>query len=699
MKDTLVLYGIDEDENVAIAYCITKGSKKDDSLKALTAFLDSKNMSFNDFTIIEQKVEDIKKGSSTIEEIKVDFRKKLLYMGFQSRSVGNLEADKDTTISIVIAARKDLLVEETKGEESDYEVIEESKSPISREELLKKYRITEPGETFVESLLEDYREPIVTIEMLNKKLLEIIKRIEQPKTVSETKLPKEFIEALILKIINQRGPILVKDIIATTGLHVNIVEEIIRDLEERVMVEYIGTGAMMFSDLRYIPTEKGRERAKMLETLDPFVGVAPVPYKDYYRITEELSQKRFPIKISKSVFEKAFEEVIGLDYAKKIILESLSTGEGMFICGPPGTGKTFISSKISKVLPPMLIPKNILVGERVIKIFDSDFHVPCPREEQPEDPRWVKIYAPFVFTGAELSVSRLEGRFNENEGVYESPPQVKAHGGVLLIDDLGRQMDSHDAILNRLIVPMENRRDIIYVGGTPVVLFTTFIPIFSTNLNIAIFDEAHLRRAPCYIYLSYPPVEHVIKVFKNNLVRLGEKLEENCEEVLEKLYQDPRVKPSFAHARDLAQISQGIRISEGKDVITKDILLKAIERHIVITLGKIGADPRRLGYQTEKRIISYDVKLKFIGEMHPHAVSEEISKGLMRYIGIDGVSAIKDGIIVDAQDTLTPTDIVNLIRNVSNGHVEVENISIITEFTKPMVDEKKLHEKIKSFRI
>ncbi len=531
--------------------------------------------------------------------------------------------------------------------------------------------------------------------MLNKKLLEIIESIEQPKTVSETKLPKEFIEGLILKIINQRGPILVKNIMATTGLHLNIVEEIIRDLEERVMVEYIGTGAMMFSDLRYMPTEKGRERAKMLETLDPFVGVAPVPYKDYYRITEDLSQKRFPIKISMSVFDKAFEEVIGLDYAKKIILESLCTGEGMFICGPPGTGKTYTSSKMSKVLPPMLIPKNILVGERVVKLFDSDFHESCPKDEQPEDPRWVKIYAPFVFTGAELSVNRLEGRFNENEGVYESPPQVKAHGGVLLIDDLGRQMDLHDAILNRLIVPMENRRDIIYVGGTPVVLFTTFVPVFSTNLNIAIFDEAHLRRAPCYIYLSHPPVEHVIKVFKNNLAMFGEKFEDDCENVLEKLYQDPRVKPSFAHGRDLAHICQGIRISEEKDVITKDILVKAIERHIVITLGKIGADPRRLGYQTEKRVISYDIKLKYVGEMHPHAVSEEVSKGLRRYIGIDGVSATKNGIIIDAQDTITPTDIASLIRSVSDGHVEVESISIITEFTKPMVDEKKLHEQIK----
>ena len=104
-----------------------------------------------------------------------------------------------------------------------------------------------------------------------------------------------------------------------------------------------------------------------------------------------------------------------------------------------------------------------------------------------------------------LSTEKLETQFNPNKGVYETSPIIKANGGVLLLDDLGRQKEDHNAILNRMIVPLENKRDVIYIKGAPVIVHTQFIPILSTNLDINIVDEAHLRRAPMHILPGEPP--------------------------------------------------------------------------------------------------------------------------------------------------------------------------------------------------
>ena len=115
-------------------------------------------------------------------------------------------------------------------------------------------------------------------------------------------------------------------------------------------------------------------------------------------------------------------------------------------------------------------------------------------------------------------------------------PIIKANGGILLIDDLGRQRDDHELILNRLIVPMENKKDVVYVRGIPVIVHSNFIPAFSTNLDISIMDEAHLRRAPLHIFLKNPDIIELAEVFKRNLDYLDEKYDENIFERFMNVY-------------------------------------------------------------------------------------------------------------------------------------------------------------------
>ncbi|MBM4240078.1 MAG: ATP-binding protein [Euryarchaeota archaeon] len=422
----------------------------------------------------------------------------------------------------------------------------------------------------------------------DKRMQKIFQILEQPKSLEEMDLSESFIKNLILKLISTYGSIKVRQIHEITGLHVDLLEECLHILEEENFCVPTA-GGFLFPSVEYTITKQGHEKAVKLLSENPYVGMAPVPYNSYYEIMEVQIKGRFPIDVPKEVVENAFKDVVGLDHAKKTLVEAAIGGKGFFIYGLPGTGKTFITSKMSDLLPPLVIPKFIEFSEQVIQLYDPDFHRICP--EQPEDPRWVKIYAPFVFTSSELTSEKLETNYDPNKGVYETSPIIKANGGVYLLDDLGRQKEDHNSILNRLIVPLENKKDVIYIKGAPVIVHTHFIPAFSTNLEITIMDEAHLRRAPLHIFLDTPATPDILEVFKRNLDILGEKYDENVLERFVNVYKPSfeggeNLQPSFAHARDVAEIARAIRIRKGEDRITEEILEEALDQHVLIALQR-----------------------------------------------------------------------------------------------------------------
>lgn len=418
-----------------------------------------------------------------------------------------------------------------------------------------------------------------------QKLFEVL---EQPKSLDEIDLSDSFLKNLVLKIISTYGNIKVSQISEITGLHTDILEKVLKSLEKDDLCAQTG-GSFLFPSVEYTIKKKGHEKAVQLMQENPYIGMAPVSYEEYFKIMGVQLKGRFPLNIPQEVIEKALKGVVGVEDGKKTLVASAIGGKGFFIYGPPGTGKTFLTSKMSDLLPPLLIPKYVEFSESVIQFYDPDFHK--LRTEQPEDPRWVKVYAPFVFTGSELSTEKLETSYNPNKGVYETSPIIKANGGILLLDDLGRQKEDPNAILNRLIVPLENKKDVIYVKGAPAMVHTHFIPAFSTNLEITIIDEAHLRRAPLHILLGPPNPDEIVEVFKKNLDNMHEDYDDGVLERFKMVYL-PRVeggeqlKPTFAHARDVAQIAQAVRIRRGEERITVEILEEALEQHVLIALQR-----------------------------------------------------------------------------------------------------------------
>jgi len=422
----------------------------------------------------------------------------------------------------------------------------------------------------------------------DSRMRKMFQLLEEPKSLVEMDISEAFIKNLILKIISTYGTITVNQIHEITGLHVDILEQILTKLEKDDMCAPTG-GGFLFPSVEFTIKIKGREKALQVIQENPYVGIAPVAYDEYFTIMEAQVKGRFPLKIPHSVIDKALDDVVGVEDAKNTLIASAIGGKGFFIYGAPGTGKTFLTSKMSDLLPPILIPKFIEFSGSVIQLYDPDFHKKCP--EQPEDPRWVKVYAPFVFTGSELTTEKLETNFNPNKGVYETSPIIKANGGILLLDDLGRQKQDHNALLNRMIVPLENKKDVIYIKGAPVIVHTMFIPVLSTNLDINIVDEAHLRRAPMHILLSAPSPDEILEVFQRNLDAMGEDYDDEVLERFKNVYiptamGGEQLKPTFAHARDVAQIAQAVRIRNGQEKLDTKVLEEALNEHILIALQR-----------------------------------------------------------------------------------------------------------------
>lgn len=427
------------------------------------------------------------------------------------------------------------------------------------------------------------------MEYYHDKLMQrLFQVLEEPKKMEDIDFSMDFVQSLILKIINTYGNIKVQQLQEVIGLHLDILEECLKPMENENLISQTG-GGFLFASVEYTIRKQGQEKAAKLLKDNPYIGIAPVTYDEYFKIMQVQLKGRYPLDIPSAVVEKAFSDVVGMEYPKKVLTESAIGGKGFFIYGPPGTGKTFLTSKMSNILPPLLMPRYIEFSGSVIQLFDPDFHKMRP--EQPGDTRWVKIYAPFVFTGSELSTQKMETLYNPNKGVFETSPIIKANGGVLLLDDLGRQKEDPNVLLNRMIVPLENKQDVVYIKGAPVIVHTHFIPALSTNLEITIIDEAHLRRAPLHVFLEEPSSHEIVQVFQRNLDALSEKYTEDVLERFRKVYISyvdggENLKPTFAHARDVAQIAQAIRIRRGEEEITVNILEEALDQHILVSMQR-----------------------------------------------------------------------------------------------------------------
>ena len=196
----------------------------------------------------------------------------------------------------------------------------------------------------------------------------------------------------------------------------------------------------------------------------------------------------------------------------------------MLMYGPPGNGKSSISNGIRNSMNDLIyVPNALEYAGQVITVFDPVLHSPVEdlmdsnslRKRDTYDRRYVRCQRPTVITGGELSLSMLDLIYDHKARTYQASMQMKATGGIFIIDDLGRQAEPPQAIVNRWIVPLEEQRDFLALnsGEKFEVPFDTLV-IFSTNFHPnKIFDQAALRRIFYKVKIDGPSKQDFLKIF------------------------------------------------------------------------------------------------------------------------------------------------------------------------------------------
>jgi hypothetical protein len=129
-----------------------------------------------------------------------------------------------------------------------------------------------------------------------------------------------------------------------------------------------------------------------------------------------------------------------------------------------------------------------------------------------------------------------------------------ANGGVLVIDDFGRQHCSPRDLLNRWIVPLESRVDFLTLqsGQKFELPFMTLI-VFATNIRPAeLVDEAFLRRIQYKIFAESPTVGDFNVIFDRCCRELGATKDEGLvEHLLYEYYRPRKIALRGCQPRDL----------------------------------------------------------------------------------------------------------------------------------------------------
>ncbi len=354
-----------------------------------------------------------------------------------------------------------------------------------------------------------------------------VKAPRLPLTLDDLGLELVLMRDILLKTFFRRNITTLKDAAEVLCISPPLAQELIDHCRENNLMETLGTRAVggETGALRYQLTESGRARAADALQQSEYYGPLPVPLDAYWKQTAKQS-------ISEAVItQERLEGSMGHLVLPAGMLDQLgpavNSGRSVLLYGPPGNGKSSISNGIRDALGDNIyVPQFLEYAGQVISVYDPIVHTLAKVEKRDEagslrrtgpdhDPRYVLCRRPTVMTGGELTLDMLDLNYNQVSRTYQAPLQLKATGGVFIVDDLGRQTEPPQALINRWIVPMESSFDILALqsGQKFMVPFDTLV-IFSTNFAPSeMFDGAALRRIYYKIKVDNPNREDFIKVF------------------------------------------------------------------------------------------------------------------------------------------------------------------------------------------
>ena len=346
-----------------------------------------------------------------------------------------------------------------------------------------------------------------------------------PKTISQMLLPLSMMRDILIKTMFRMNVTQVAELSRIVCLPVQVTQELMDMARQQLLVEAMGTmSASASNEMGYQLTDSGKARAIDALAQSEYFGAMPVPL-DIYR--EQIKRQSIRnIAMSRDKLAGAMGHLILPPDLLGNLGPAVGAGRSILMYGPPSNGKSSISNGIRDALGDKIyVPCAIEYSGQVITVYDPIVH--SAADEDLNDPnslrrtsgrfdtRYVRCVRPTVITGGELTLDMLDLVYNKNARTYQAPLQLKSTGGVFIVDDLGRQADPPQTLVNRWIVPLEENKDILALqsGEKFEVPFDTLV-IFSTNFHPnAIFDKAALRRIFYKIKIDGPSQADFLKIF------------------------------------------------------------------------------------------------------------------------------------------------------------------------------------------
>jgi predicted ATPase with chaperone activity len=392
-----------------------------------------------------------------------------------------------------------------------------------------------------------------------------------PLTLAEAGLSLDLVLQLALKTLYLSGDLSGVELARRLGLRFPVIEPALDELRGARHIE-VASGSMLGpSSYEYRILDAGRARAMLFLQQNQYVGVAPVPLAQY-AVYLAAHQQAVPRTATRERVREACRHLVLSDRVIDSLGPAVNAGHSLFVYGPPGNGKTVIAQSIRNLLDgDVAIPHAIAIEGQIVRIFDPVVHEPLAVEESEsliaaaptEDRRWVRCRRPLVTVGGELTLDALELSYLPISGFYRAPLQALANGGVLVIDDFGRQRVAARDLLNRWIVPLESHVDYLTLqtGQKFELPFVTLVA-FATNIRPRdLVDEAFLRRIRYKVFAESPSAEDFARIWAAACAERGLVFERALvERLLAECYRPRRLPLRGCHPRDL--IDQALSLAE-----------------------------------------------------------------------------------------------------------------------------------------
>lgn len=351
--------------------------------------------------------------------------------------------------------------------------------------------------------------------------------------LEELGIPSGIVSDLIYRLLFNEGNVSVGRFAEVIRLHPQLLDDVLARLQQEHLIEVSKTGGIGRLSYSYALTEAGTKRARDAFERSQYIGPAPVEIESYKKAIGFQTAERMPI--TPAQVKNALKFLILPDNFHRRIGPAVASRTSLFLYGPPGNGKTTVSQMIAKLLAgaePIYLPYALVVGGQIIQIYDPLIHIPwedsLPSENRDNngsmgrtgkisktDQRWGLFQRPSVMAGGELTMESLDLRFDTIARFYEAPMQLKANGGMFLIDDFGRQRMTPSELLNRWIVPLESGFDFLRLQtGQPIEIPFRQLIVFATNLDpTELVDAAFMRRIQMKVEVSGPDEKLYFQIF------------------------------------------------------------------------------------------------------------------------------------------------------------------------------------------